>query len=232
MAITYPLVAPTDTIGPESISLRLVTADTISGSPFTYKQQVINLGGSRWEASLSIPPVNKEMAEVWISFLLSLKGRTGTLLIGDPMGAVQQGFYSTDEIFVPSLNLDFTLGSYAVTGASLQPVVDGAGQLGDTVNLRDLPFSTNAVFKPGDYIQIGVGSAATLHKVLTTTNSDIDGKATVDIAPDLRKPTIDGQAVITSNPKGVFRLKDNTVEWSIDKASRYGISFDIVEALT
>ncbi len=232
MAITYPLTAPTAAIGPENISFRLVTADAISGSPFTFKQQVINLGGSRWEISISIPPVNRDTAEVWIAFLLSLKGRQGTFLLGDPMAATSMGAYGLPLSTYNTLQLDFSTQVYGFTPYSLTPKIDGSSQLGDSVDIKGLPISNSEVFKPGDYIQIGLGSSATLHKVLTTTASDEDGKATVDIAPALRRPSVDGTDILVVSPKGVFRLKSNETEWSIDKASRYGISFDAVEALT
>ena len=231
MAITYPLTAPTSTIGPEAISFRLVTADALSVSPFTYKQQVVRLGGSRWEVSVTIPPVNKDVAEVWISFLLSLKGRTGTFLLGDPMGQNQQGVFGGSLYGYPSLIMDFGTGYYRYTDAAFSASIDGSGQTGETINIKGLPIDTNNVFRPGDYIQIGAGAGSTMHKVLTTTNSALDGKATIEIAPALRTVSVDNTVVQTSNAKGLFRLKDNTVEWSIDKASRYGISFDAVEAL-
>jgi hypothetical protein len=232
MAITYPLVAPTSTIGPSAISFSLVTADALSGSPFTFKQQVINLGGSRWEASVTIPPVNKATAEVWISFLLSLKGRTGTFLLGDPMGQTQQGVYGGSLRSYGSMVADFTNGIYRYTNATFSASIDGAGQIGDSIIIKGLPINTANVFKPGDYIQIGTGSSASMHKILTTTDSTFDGRAVIDIAPALRNPSVDGAVILTSNAKCLFRLKDNAVTWSIDNALRYGISFDAVEALT
>ena len=232
MAITYPLTAPTAAIGPENISFRLVTADAISGSPFTFKQQVINLGGSRWEISVSIPPVNRDIAEQWIAFLLSLKGRQGTFLLGDPMAAESMGAYSLPNSTYSSLQLNFTTQTYGFTYYNLVPRIDGAGQTGDVIDVKGLPISNAEVFKPGDYLQIGFGSSATLHKVLTTTASNVDGKASIDIAPALRKPSVDNRTILVDAPRGVFRLKSNETEWSIDKASRYGISFDAVEALT
>ena len=232
MAITYPLTAPTAAIGPENITLRLVTADAISGSPFTFKQQVINLGGSRWEITVSVPPVNRDTAEQWIAFLLSLKGRQGTFLLGDPMAATSMGAYSLPISTYSTLQLNFSAQTYGFTYYNLIPRIDGSGQVGDTINVKGLLISNAEVFKPGDYIQIGLGSSATLHKVLTTTASDADGKASIDIAPALRSASVDNTTIVVSYPRGVFRLKSNETEWSIDKASKYGISFDAVEALT
>lgn len=231
MAITYPLTAPVSTIGPENITLRVVTADTISGSPFTYKQQVISLGGTRWEMSVSIPPLNRATAEVWVSFLLSLKGRTGTFTMGDPMAVNSMGVYGGSLALYKSLSLDFTNGVYSKTDKAFQASVDGSGQYGDTLNIKGLPISTVGVLKAGDYIQINSGAGQTLHKVLLTVDSNVDGKASLDIYPPLRSVSVDNTPCYFNATKGVFRLKDNTVEWSMDNALKYGISFDAVEAL-
>jgi len=83
MAITYPLDIP-ETIGIESIELRSVNAVATSQSPFTYKQQIISHQGQRWEASVSIPAVRRDLAAEWKAFLTALKGPTGTFLLGDP----------------------------------------------------------------------------------------------------------------------------------------------------
>jgi len=94
MAISYPLSTPTS-IGIESIELRAVNAVATSQSPFTYKQQVISHGGQKWEASVNIPPVHRDLAAPWKSMLVALKGPTGTFLLGDPDYATPQGTVSS-----------------------------------------------------------------------------------------------------------------------------------------
>jgi len=94
MAISYPLATPTS-IGIESIELRAVNAVATSQSPFTFKQQVISHGGQKWEASVTIPPVHRDLAAPWKSMLVALKGPTGTFLLGDPDYATPQGTVSS-----------------------------------------------------------------------------------------------------------------------------------------
>ena len=94
MALTYPLSTPT-TIGLESIELRAVNAVATSQSPFTYKQQTIVHGGQRWEASVSIPPVKRDLAAEWKAMLVGLKGSHGTFLLGDPDYATPRGTCSS-----------------------------------------------------------------------------------------------------------------------------------------
>ena len=135
MAISYPLYLPTN-IGMASIELRAKNTVAISTSPFTYKQQTHSYDGQMWEADITLPPMNRDDAESWVSFLMSLKGRTGTFLLYDPSARTRRG----------------TADAINVTGST--------GDDSLTVN------SSDGTLKAGDYIQLGSASDATLHKVL------------------------------------------------------------------
>jgi hypothetical protein len=135
MAISYPLDTPT-TVGFESIQLRAFNAVATSQSPFTYKQQVIAHTGQKWEASVSIPSVLRDLAEPWAAFLTALKGQRGTFLLGDPLGATPRGTVS---------------GTVTLTGNAGDETVDVV--------------MTGSLLA-GDYIQLGGDSSAKLHKVL------------------------------------------------------------------
>lgn len=201
MAISYPLDIPT-TIGIESIELTARNAVAVSQSPFTYKQQVVVHQGQIWSAAVSIPPVRKDLAAAWKAFLVALKGPRGTFLLGDPDYVSPRGTVS---------------GTPRLTGS--------AGD--DTVQI-----TLTGSLLAGDYIQLGTGSAAKLHKVLVDRTAGIDENTAVDLEiwPKLRNDYT-AETVIYSNPKGVFRLGQNSVSWSIDNASTYGISFEAIEAL-
>jgi hypothetical protein len=97
MALSYPLDTPT-IIGIAQIELRAVNAVAVSSSPFTYKQQVISHGGQKWEASVSIPSVRRDLAAPWKAMLVGLKGATGTFLLGDPDYVTPQGTATTGRI--------------------------------------------------------------------------------------------------------------------------------------
>jgi len=122
MALTYPLNQPT-TIGIESIELRAVNAVAVSQSPFTYKQQVISHGGQKWEASVSIPSVRRDLAAEWKAMLVGLKGQTGTFLLGDPD-------YATPRGDVSSCTLSGAVGDETVT-----VVMTGTLKAGDYIQL-------------------------------------------------------------------------------------------------
>lgn len=90
MAISYPLSLPTN-IGIASIELRARNAVAVSSSPFTYKQTVHAYDGQMWEADVTLPPMNRDDAEAWIAFLMSLKGRYGSFLLYDPSARSVRG---------------------------------------------------------------------------------------------------------------------------------------------
>ena len=210
MAITYPLSLPT-TIGIAEIELRANNVVGVSQSPFTYKQQVVQHQGQRWEASVSIPPVRKDLAEEWIAFLISLKGPVGTFYLGDPNMATPRGTISAGA-FV-------TLASAASAGDETVALTKSGG-----------PEKSN-VLLPGDYIQIGTDSSRTLHKVLNTVNWDANGAGTADIWPHIRGTVASGTSVVHQSTTGKFRLTSGLTSWSINNASIYGISFDAVEVI-
>jgi hypothetical protein len=94
LAISYPLTLPTS-IGIANITLSANNAVAISQSPFTFQQQIVQHAGQRWTASVSIPPVRRDLAEPWNAFLLALNGPVGTFLLGDPNAKAPQGTAST-----------------------------------------------------------------------------------------------------------------------------------------
>lgn len=209
MAISYPLTLPTAS-GIAQINLRAVNSVSISESPFTFKQQVIEHTGQRWEAEVSMPPMQRADAEQWISFLVSLAGVKGTFLLGDPSASTPRGSAST------------TPGT---------PVVNGAGQTGASLTIDGCPTSATGYLKAGDYIQLGGGSSATLHKVLTDVNTDASGQASLDLWPYIRTAPADDATIIVSDAKGLFRLASNQTDWSINNASIYGVTFPAIEAI-
>lgn len=135
MALTFPLSIPT-TIGIESIELRAVNAVATSQSPFTYKQQIVAHQGQRWEASVTIPAMRRDLMAPWKAFLTSLKGQQGTFLLGDP---------------------DYADGPQGTVSACTL-----SGAAGD----ESVTVTMTGSLLAGDYIQLGSGSSARLHQVL------------------------------------------------------------------
>ena len=205
MAITYPVAFPS--IGIKSMNIRAVSVVGASQSPFTGQQQVYKHQGQWWEAEVTLPPMKRDEAEQIAAFLLKLNGRYGTFTLGDPANTAPRG-----------------------VGTGL-PVVNGGSQTGGELITDGWTESTAGILKAGDWIQLGSGSATRLHKVLNDVTSDGSGNATLDIWPNLRSSPSDNAQITVISPKGQWRLSSNEVQYSIDEASLYGITFACVEAL-
>jgi hypothetical protein len=209
MAESYPLAFPTQT---GIAQVQLIASDVVSvtESPFTLSQQVVRHAGARWSATINIPPVKRSDVEYWNSFLLRLRGQFGTFLVGDPNAATPRG---------------------SASSAAGTPVVNGASQTGNNLNIDGLPASATGYLKAGDYIQLGTGATSRLYKVLEDVNSNGSGEATLNLWPDLRSSPANDATVVVSNAKGLFRLAQNDASWTIGNDGFYSITFSAVEAL-
>lgn len=199
MAISYPLALPSHT-GIAQIELRAVNAVAYSQSPFTFSGQAHAYAGQMWQADLTLPPMKTADAEQWLGFLLSLRGRFGTFLLGDPLRTSLRGAAT----------------SCTVTGSAGDNTVSAVVPSGQTL-------------LAGDYVQLGSGSSASLHKVLVNYTGT-GSAANLEIWPALRVNRSAATATL-SNTKGVFRLSSNEQAWSINEASIYGITFGAMEAI-
>ena len=209
MAITYPLTLPTVT-GVQSVNFIARNSVGTTASPFTYEQQVFKNVGQRFEADITLPPMSRADAEVWNTFFIKLYGQYGTFLLGDPNSATPRG----------------TASSSAGT-----PIVNGASQTGDTLNIDGVPTSQTGYLKAGDYIQLGSGSGARIYKVLDDANSNGSGEVALTIYPDLRSSPSDGATVVVSSAVGLFRLTTPTHNWSISTDGIYSMTFGAAEAI-
>lgn len=204
---TYPLNLPSNKIA--RISIRARSAVAVAASPFTFKQQVYRHQGEMLEADITLPPMRREQAEAWVSFLLSLRGQYGTFLMGDPIASQPRGSAST----VPG-----------------SPVVNGRGQVGDELAIGGLPANVIGYLLAGDYIQLGSGATSTLHKVLGDVDTDALGQATIPVFPRIRTSPTSGSPVAVSGAVGKWRLASNETNWDISVVG-YGITFGAVEAI-
>ena len=205
MAITFPLTPPTF---PGFTRFELIQRVAVSrvASPFTGQQQVSAHQGGWWELSATLPFMVREVAAPWIAFLHSLNGAEGTFLMGDPLGRSPLG------------------------NASGSPQVKGASQTGKALITDTWTANTDGVLLAGDYYQLGSGATTRLYTSLQNLNTDGSGDATIDGFPRLRESPADNEALVLSNPRGTFRLAQNTVEISSDSSRVYSIGFGAVEA--
>lgn len=210
MSITYPLTFPT-TFNPQRARFLPQASVAVSESPFTFSQQVQAASGERWKADIVMPQgMDRAAAEPYIAFFLSLNGRSGTFLMGDPNGATPRG-------------------SAAQTPGT--PLVVGGSQTGNELDVDGMPANVTGYLLAGDYIQLGTGENAHLHKLLQQVDTDTAGAATFVLWPSLRESPDDNDPVIVSNCKGLFRLSSNEMPYEITPPYWYSIAFSAVEAI-
>lgn len=205
MSISYPLTLPS-TPGFSRLVLKTQNVVGLSASPFTGQQNTYLHPGEWWMVEATLPPMTRAAAEEWISFLLSLRGQSGTFLFGATVFGTARG---------------------VATGT---PLVKGAAQTGTSLITDGWTHNVTGILKAGDFIQLGTTSTSRLHKNLKDVNSDNDGDATLDLYPRLRASPTDDSTIVVSSPKGVFRLASNNVEVDVDSAQVFGLGFSAIEA--
>tara|TARA_R100001510_G_C7638992_1_gene196764 strand:- start:751 stop:1617 length:867 start_codon:yes stop_codon:yes gene_type:complete len=121
----------------------------------------------------------------------------------------------------------------ATSGCKVQMNVKGATGL----NLKTSGSNSGGI-KKGDYLGVLGAASATANPVQlvmavedATETSGSPNQYAVQTEPKLRSTLANGHFVIFQNPKGLFRLQDNTVDWSADRTSLYGISFSCIEVV-
>lgn len=205
MAITFPIALPAR--GIESVRFSMLDAVGVSESPYTFSQEFYEHPGKRWGIDVQLCPMLRAKGEEWIAALASLRGRVGTFYLGDPVGKVPRG---------------------ARGGA---PLVRGAGQKGGTLNIDGCTASVADWLRKGDWVQIGAGSLASLHKSLSDVSTNASGEATLELWPGPRTALADNAPLVIVNTVGVWRLASNQREYDIGRAQIFGLSFQAVQAL-
>jgi len=201
---TVSLVSFPSTPGLRSVEFSFTDSVAIVTSIFTGQVQAQQwVGGDMWTGTATLPPLTQPQADRWIAFLMELRGMLNPFQLGDPLKPVPRG-----------------------SGKGV-PVVDTANNFAGAQVLltRGWPVSSWRLLMDGDYIQVGYR----LHRVINPVNSDAAGKASIAIWPSLREAPANGQAIILSNPKGLFRLAQNKRSWSTDVNRYSSISFQIQE---
>lgn len=201
MAISYPLQFPTVS-GVADITFNMRNARATTASPFTGRKKQYKWPLQVWDVDITLPPMKRDMAETWITFLAKLNAGVSTDF---------SSFYLTDP------------NGYAMGGQVGDFQVNAGGDP-NTVNLSNMnSLRTNALVA-GDYIRIGTGSSARLHKVLDTVDTSIAGTAQVSIWPATYQSLNDTEGSL-QDAYGVFTLKSPNVSYNINNISSYGINF-------
>jgi hypothetical protein len=211
MAISYPLELPT---GRSAAQVKMRRANVVAAppSPFSGITQTTTYPGQWWEADITLPPIWGDVADDWIVFLASCQGKLGTFMLGDPSRALPRGAAVND-------------------AGSPEFVADGS--VGNNLSIRGMPTSVTNYLLKADYLQIGSGTAARYHMLLSNLSSDGDGEGACNVWPRIRNPIDDGTAITVINAKGCFRMMSNIAENDIRPGFMpiHDVTFSVREAM-
>ena len=201
---SYPLTLPSPNFSQSTFEIARKTGYT--ESTFTGKQQVHEYPYALWKATLSLPPLRRSDWNNWSVFILQLRGRRGTFLLGDPDNTETQG---------------------TATGTILTNGTTNAGAT--QINLDGV--SANGTMKKGDYLQIGANGSNTLHLITADATASSGGEITVNFEPAVRTAIANNTAVTFGNTaKGIFRMDADTYGWEANAVSTYGFTFSCTQA--
>ena len=193
---TFPLASP-ESYGIAEVTLRAVSNDAYGRNPFTLDLIKQIFDGRMWAGTVTITPQdepNGRALSAWLTALRRAGTNAGTFLLGDP-------------------SADKPLGSAKDTPGT--PVVNGAGQTGEALNVSGLPLSATGYLLAGDYVQLGTGATARLKKVLDDVDSDGAGLATMNLWPPVRTAPANGAAVVVSGAQGLFVEPRAVSSWNV-----------------
>lgn len=206
MAISYPLTLPNHNF--QGFDLRLQRKVATVVSPFTYASQSYENSGTRWEATVTLPPLTHTQAREWQAFFVSLRGTIGTFKMYNPLNATPHGNLTAD------------------------CVTAGSGSPGDDNISIKRTESGGTTLKAGDFIALYQSSnnphIYMLVEDLVLSINNTGYQATFE--PTLRTSVAQGIDVQYAPANGIWRLATNEVGFSINQASLYGFSFACVEA--
>ena len=163
-------------------------------SPYTGKIRTQEFDGVFWTSTVSLPPMRRELARQWQSFLLQCNGPVNHFRFADPDALLKQGTYSGDQLIhearvnQTNATITFTASTNTIATAS-----------------NTTPFTSVLV---GDFIVV-TGSSKTAnngtHKVLTKSNAYTITVDPVD-AESLEDESNVSSCTIKNNVKGAKGL--------------------------
>ena len=165
-------------------TLTRIIGSTIS--PFTGKTKTQEFDGVYWQSQVSLPPMRRDVAVNWQSFLLNLNGSVNTFKFVDPDALSNTGTYSTA----------FLTSELRTNNSSVQLSFSGS-----TITAGASTFSSTKV---GDFIVV---TGATneenngTHKVTTVTSATV-----VVVDSDLTTESNTASCKVRSNVKGATGL--------------------------
>lgn len=171
-------------------NFKLVRTIGTVASPYTGKLRTQEYDGVFWEAVVSLPPMRRDVAKNWQSFLLECNGMVNQFKFADPDALLNQGTYNTDDLKAKNrinqtanIELDFNTDNTIVAPSDTTPFANAL--VGDFISVTGSQYPENN------------GT----HKITAKANSytvTVQPENTINLTTDADRPA----CTIKSNQKG------------------------------
>ncbi len=168
-----------DDIYPTECYWKLVTVSEVFETPWSKSRQTMTLA-QYWQAELTFASLNRDKGARLHGLLTKLRGPAGRIELWDHAFATPRG----------------NGGGY--------PVVDGAGQSGNVLNIRGATPNVTWL-KVGDYFQLG----NQLHIMTEDASTDASGRCQLEFEAAMRYSPADGAYLNLNKPTATMMLKDD-----------------------
>lgn len=205
---------------PNGMVWRLVMPSQTNVSEWTGRRQTIASGRGWWECQLSLPPiVGTTNVNAWRAFIAKSRGKANDFRI--PVDPTAQSPELTINA-VGSLNLNFTANLYQTF--SEDPLVNGSGQQGRTLNTTGWPVSTT-VLQAGQFVTIN----DQLLQLTENVVSDAFGLAVLTFEPPIRVSPANNAPIEYVNPYCLmYMVEEPTL--SVENGYVYSLSLNLRES--
>lgn len=200
IAISNPLALPTSPV-PTDTEINLDYLVGFDASKFSGAGQAQDWGGRLWRARVTLPPMTRAQANLWLAFFSLCRGQANWFLMGD---------------------WDRRTPSGTIAGTVL---VNGASQTGNGLAVDGATAGTTLL--RGDLIQV----ENRLYRNVADLTFDGGGAGVIQIEPSLRTSPADNAAVTYTSPKGLFRMAQNYLPSPSDFNGIHRFSFAAFEKL-
>ena len=213
--ITYP-----SSPKPNGMTWRLVMPAQTNVSEWTGRRQTLASGRGWWECQLSLPPiVGTANVNAWRAFIAKSRGKANDFQIPvDPTAQAPE--VSIND--VGSLSLNFTTNLYQTFSAD--PLVNGSGQQGRTLNTTGWPVSTT-VLQAGQFVTINNQLLQLTEDVISNSS----GVATLTFEPPIRTSPSDNAPIEYVNPYCLMYLMEEPT-LSVENGYVYSLSLNLRES--
>jgi len=197
--IAFPALVPAE------IQLGLRSNVQISTSDLSGYVQTVELPGARWTLSLRMPDLLRANAALMEAYIAQLRG-------------------GANRARLPVWTRLEPLGLWEGS-----PVVHGASQTGNTLNVRGFdPFTS---VKQGDYFNLGTNGQ--LLMVAADGTSDSGGELAISVEPAIRTAVADATALVSSDPVIPYAiLTDPHPRWRLRPGDFAEFALDFVEVFS